>query len=214
MALLERHGVVTREAVVAEGVPGGFAGVYPVLRALEESGKARRGYFIESLGGAQFALPGAVDRLRAERQPSENGPRAEVLAAADPANPYGASLPWPRRPEDVERRSTLPRAAGAYVVLVEGQPVFYLDRGGHGLTTLAPLSQDGFGLAAARALTRLVEQSPRRELTVERVDGVPVLSSSQRTLLESAGFQREYLYLTYRLPLVGEHPASRTADAV
>ena len=95
-ALLDRHGVLTREAVRGEGHPRGFAGVYPVLRAMEESGRCRRGYFVAGLGGAQFALPGAVDRLRADRRDSPKG--ALVLAATDPANVYGLSLPWPERP--------------------------------------------------------------------------------------------------------------------
>ena len=110
--LLERHGVVTREAVVAEGIAGGYASVYPVLRAMEESGRARRGYFVAGLGAAQFALPGAVDRLRAIR---DDEPTVRVLAATDPAQPYGAALPWPRGADD--ERLPLQRAAGAYVVL-------------------------------------------------------------------------------------------------
>ena len=119
--LLERHGVLTREAVVAEGVVGGFSAVYPVLRALEEAGRIRRGYFVDGLGAAQFALPGAIDRLRTVREPAEPADRGRVhlLAAADPANPYGAALAWPRR-DDADRRP-LARAAGAYVVLVDGR---------------------------------------------------------------------------------------------
>src|SRR5204863_9876428 len=99
LALLDRHGVVTREAVASEGIEGGFSAVYPVLRALEEAGRIRRGYFVDGLGGAQFALAGALDRLRAARdgaEPSSNGD-VYLLAAADPANAYGAALPWPRR---------------------------------------------------------------------------------------------------------------------
>ena len=118
-ALLERHGVVTRDAVAAEGVTGGFGAVYPVLREMEERGRVRRGYFVEGLGGAQFALPGAVDRLRAARRDAGTARsparRALLLAATDPANPYGAALPWPRRPSGT---SAAPgRVAGAYVVL-------------------------------------------------------------------------------------------------
>src|SRR5207342_3648716 len=113
LELLERHGVVTREAVSTEGVDGGFAAVYPVLRAMEEAGRIRRGYFVDGLGAAQFALAGALDRLRAVRDaadPSASG-TVHLLAAADPANPYGAALPWPRRGE-ADRRP-LQRAAGA-----------------------------------------------------------------------------------------------------
>src|SRR5207253_8948890 len=101
--LLERHGVVTRGAAVAERVPGGFAAAYRVLSAFEDAGRVRRGYFVEGLGASQFATPGAVDRLRASARPlgapypdsDEGGLRTVVLAAADPANPYGAALPWP-----------------------------------------------------------------------------------------------------------------------
>src|SRR5207302_5465482 len=96
LQLLDRHGVMTRESALAEGVEGGFAGVYPVLKALEESGRVRRGYFVAGLGAAQFALPGAVDRLRSYRDPlPAGGDEAVVLAATDPAQPFGASLPWP-----------------------------------------------------------------------------------------------------------------------
>jgi ATP-dependent Lhr-like helicase len=125
--LLERHGVLTREAVRAEGLVGGFAAVYPVLRAMEESGRIRRGYFVAGLGGAQFALPGAVDRLRSHRDVGP-APVCLVLAATDPANPYGGALPWPVRGPQ--------RAAGAYVVLVDGLASLYLERGGRSLVAL------------------------------------------------------------------------------
>ena len=128
LALLERHGVLTREAVAAENLSGGFPAVYPVLRAMEEAGRIRRGYFVDGLGAAQFALPGAVDRLRALREPPESDRAAvHLLAATDPANPYGAALPWPRRGDDDRR--PLQRAAGAYVVLVDGEAALYVDRG-------------------------------------------------------------------------------------
>ena len=121
---------------MAEGVDGGFAAVYPVLRAMEEAGRIRRGYFVDGLGAAQFALAGAIDRLRAVREPAE--PRApaavHLLAAADPANPYGAAIPWPRRGDDDRRPCQ--RAAGAYVVLVDGVRALYLERGGATLQTL------------------------------------------------------------------------------
>ena len=113
LALLDRHGVLVRESVMAEGTEGGFSGVYPMLRALEESGRIRRGYFVEGLGAAQFALAGALERLRAVREPASttgDAPVVHLLAAADPANPYGAAVPWPRRGE-TDRRP-LQRAAG------------------------------------------------------------------------------------------------------
>ena len=160
LALLERHGVVTREAVATEGVEGGFAAVYPILRAMEEAGRIRRGYFVDGLGAAQFALAGALDRLRAVRDPAEPASTGAVhlLAAADPANPYGAALPWPRRGE-TDRRP-LQRAAGAYVVLVDGVATLYLERGGATLQTLPAADDPAVAVTAARAFRALVERRP------------------------------------------------------
>jgi ATP-dependent helicase Lhr and Lhr-like helicase len=194
MRLLERHGVVTRDAVVAEGVEGGFGVVYPVLRELEEHGRVRRGYFVEGLGGAQFALPGAVDRLRAGRaDPSgdaRSDARTDVLAAADPANPYGAALAWPRRGDDDRR--VFARAAGAYVVLHDGEPVVYLERGGRSLQTLPAFAAPAAAAAAMSALATLVADGRLRSLQIERVDGTPVSESPARDLLAEAGFRAGY----------------------
>ncbi len=163
--LLERHGILTRAAVRADAVPGGFAGIYPVLRTMEEAGRIRRGYFVTGLGGAQFALPGAVDRLRARREPGgDDGPTVHVLAAADPANVYGAALSWPgadAAPADgapgdeaVTTRSRpgrgASRAAGAYVVLVDGTASLYLERGAKTLVALR--DDDGWEAAAVGGL--------------------------------------------------------------
>ena len=184
--LLERHGVVTREAVASEGIPGGYAAVYPVLRAMEESGRARRGYFVAGLGAAQFALPGAVDRLRAVR---DEEPSVAILAATDPAQPYGAALPWPRDEDD---RLPLQRAAGAYVVLVDGRAVLYLERGGRGLLRL-PAAGEPQVLRAVTALSSLVAPAgPMRELRLERVDRGPVADSPLAGPLRDAGFRPSY----------------------
>ncbi len=192
--LLERYGVVTREAVAAEGVPGGFSAIYPVLKAMEEGGRIRRGYFVEGLGAAQFALPGAVDRLRAERElPGE--PEVRVLAATDPANPYGAAVAWPRR-DDQQRRS-LQRAAGAYVVLVNGEPALYLERGGRSVVTL-PAFDGESGTLAVGALTTLTPQGAGRGLTIERIDGESATDSPLAQTFRSAGFADGYRGLTYR----------------
>src|SRR6185312_3673445 len=129
--LLERYGIVTREQVLAEGVPGGFSILYDALGQLETLGVCRRGYFVEGLGGAQFALPGAVERLRSQRADEETPPI--VLAATDPAQPYGAALPWPKRDEEARRPQ---RAAGAYVVLAGAEPAVYVERGGKGIVVL------------------------------------------------------------------------------
>jgi ATP-dependent Lhr-like helicase len=190
LSLLERHGVVTREAVLAEGTAGGFSAVYPVLRAMEEAGRVRRGYFVAGLGAAQFALPGAVDRLRAEREaPDEH--RVELLAAADPAQPYGAALPWPRRGAD--DRAGLQRAAGAHVALVDGSPVLYLERGGRSLLCLPAADDPELASAGLTAIGSLVEPTgPYRELVLERVDRGSVAESALADALAAAGFRPGY----------------------
>jgi ATP-dependent Lhr-like helicase len=170
--LLQRYGVLTREAVVAEGWPGGFAGLYPVLRAMEESGRIRRGYFVEGLGGSQFALPGAVDRLRALR---DSGGGIVALAATDPANAYGSLLPWP------QSDSRMARTAGAYCVLDDGQIKLYLERGGRSLLTNGDISPEHL-----RALLGMAVLAGRVE--VQRVDGVSVMESPLNALLREAGF--------------------------
>jgi ATP-dependent Lhr-like helicase len=179
--LLERHGIVTRDGVRGEGVPGGYAPVYQELRKLETLGVCRRGYFVERLGGAQFALPGAVERLR--EKPAEEGPVALVLAAADPAQPYGAVLPWPKR-----AGGRAARVAGAYVVLLDGDPALYVERGGR---TLLPL-RDPHEEWLRPALDALVEHARRfgpKRLAVERFDGEPVAESDALELLAAAGFR-------------------------
>jgi ATP-dependent helicase Lhr and Lhr-like helicase len=180
--LLERYGVVTREQVLAEGFPGGFAMLYDSLGQLETLGVCRRGYFVEGLGGAQFALPGAVERLRAQKE--DEG--AHVLAATDPAQPYGAALPWPKRREDERKRPA--RAAGAYVVLVGAEPVLYVERGGKGLQTLVPEGDDRMR-AAFEALADFVRGARIRKLDLERVDGENVVGSDLQPLLVELGFR-------------------------
>ncbi|MGZ8502143.1 MAG: Lhr family helicase, partial [Candidatus Limnocylindrales bacterium] len=198
LALLDRHGVLTREAVAAEGIVGGFSAVYPVLRALEEAGRVRRGYFVDGLGAAQFSLPGAIDRLRSVRDAAEMPGRARVhlLAAADPANPYGAALAWPRR-DDADRRA-FARAAGAYVVLVDGLAALFLERGGRSLSLFAPADDPVVAGLALRALGALVADGRMRELLVARVDGQPVAESPSRPLLLEAGFVPGYRGLALR----------------
>jgi ATP-dependent Lhr-like helicase len=194
--LLERHGVLTRGAVMAERVPGGFAAAYRVLSAFEQAGRARRGYVVEGLGAAQFATPGAIDRLRtfagddrpdlgrAGHDGDVVGRRAVVLAATDPANPYGAALPWPDRDGAVGHRPG--RKAGALVVLVDGALVLYVERGGR---TLLSWSDDESAVAAASdALALAVRDGALGRLTVERADGEAVLSSALGQALERAGF--------------------------
>ncbi|MDP9220451.1 MAG: DEAD/DEAH box helicase, partial [Actinomycetota bacterium] len=202
--LLDRYGVVTRGAVAAERVPGGYAAVYKVLAAAEAAGRVRRGYFVEGLGAAQFASVGAVDRLRAPEsgggqptdpasdRPGETRPaaavRTVVLAAADPANPYGAALPWPARSGESATSHRPGRKAGALVVLVEGELVLYVERGGR---TLLSWSEDSLALqAAADALALAVHDGALGRLTVERADGQGVLGSDHplAQALEKSGF--------------------------
>ena len=181
--LLERYGIVTREQVLAEGLPGGFSAIYSELSQLETLGVARRGYFVEGLGGAQFALPGAVERLRSLSCADE---RPLVLAAVDPAQPYGAALPWPKPDASEARRPA--RVAGAYVVLVEGEPIVYLERGGRGLQTLVA-SDDARLQAALGALVEQVRKGAIRRVALEKVDGGPAVGSALGVALMELGFQ-------------------------
>ena len=208
LTLLERHGVLTRGAVASERIPGGFAAVYPVLRAMEEAGQCRRGYFVEGLGAAQFALPGAVDRMRAMVGGAKGGlggwvppgaggsggssPRVgTVLAAADPAQPYGAALPWPDRPGETPSSHRPGRKAGALVVLVDGSLALYVERGGR---TLLSWTDDPELLGpSAAALAASVRDGALGRMSVERADGLTVGSgihgSPLARALEAAGFR-------------------------
>ncbi len=198
LALLDRHGIVTREAVANEAVEGGFGAVYPVLRALEDAGRIRRGYFVEGLGAAQFAQAGAIDRLRAVRDPAASAGERSVhlLAASDPANPYGAAIPWPRRGESDRR--PFQRAAGAYVVLVDGEAVLYLDRGGGSLQTLPAFDDPALAATAAASLRALLADGRARELVIAKVDGTPVAESPHRAAMLDAGFVAGYRGLVLR----------------
>jgi ATP-dependent helicase Lhr and Lhr-like helicase len=195
LMLLDRHGVLTRGAMAGERLAGGFAAVYPVLRAMEEAGQCRRGYFVEGLGGAQFALPGAVDRMRAMAggidPPGGNGssPRGcTVLAAADPAQPYGAALPWPDRPGEAASSHRPGRKAGALVVLADGSLVLYVERGGR---TLLSWTEDPALLdPSAAALAAAVRDGALGRLTVERADGLRAGGDTPLArALEGAGFR-------------------------
>lgn len=195
--LLDRHGVVTRGAVAAEGVEGGFSAVYRVLSAFEDSGQARRGYVVEGLGAAQFAMDGAVDRLRASATAAEReaggAPRqALVLAAADPANAYGAALPWPEPPTGAGHKPG--RKAGAMVVLVDGELAVYMERGGKTLLAWPSTTPDDASApdprleGAAHALAGSAAGGSLGTVTVERINGEPALTSPVGTYLENAGF--------------------------
>ena len=190
LQLLERYGVVTREAVLAEGVRGGYAAVYGVLKVLEERGQVRRGYFVAGLGAAQFALPGAVDRLRAAREVPDVDLHPElavapvVLAATDPAQPYGAALAWPPTP------GRPARAVGAAVVLRAGVPLVWFDRrSGHVVTFPAAATDPSW----AEALAVLVKEGRARSVEVRKVDGEAVAAGScAADALRTAGFVEGY----------------------
>ncbi len=180
--LLERQGIVMRDGVRGEGIPGGYGAVYGQLRALETLGVCRRGYFVEGLGGAQFALPGAVERLR-ELRPRENEePEPLVLAAADPAQPYGAVLPWPKR-----AGARAARVAGAHVVLLGGEPALFVERGGRSLVPLREPDEEWLRPALV-ALVGFVQRGGAKRLAVERFDGEPVTETDAMPLLVEAGF--------------------------
>ncbi len=224
LSLLDRHGIVIRGVAGSERVTGGFGALYPVLRAMEETGQCRRGYFVEGLGAAQFALPGAVDRMRAmagsvlasvpgqavDPAPSWDGdgqapapdpwmvrrpggraaptePPVLVLAAADPANAYGAALPWPPRPDETQGGHRPGRKAGALVILVAGQLILYVERGGK--TLLSWTADPALLGPATAALAGAVRAGALGKLTVERADGGGVYESPLAQALEQAGFR-------------------------
>ena len=193
--LLERHGVVTRAGARAENVPGGLTTLYPILNHLEETGRIRRGYFVEGLGGLQFALPGAVDRLRT----ADSDEGTVILAAADPANPYGTLLPWP---EEAQGRAS--RSAGAYVILHDGRPLLFLERGGKTATLLTDAEE--LHSAAAEALTEIGIR--HRRLTVETIDGLPAGDHPLGAILLESGFAISLKGLAYRGP-TRRQPARR-----
>jgi len=181
--MLERHGVVVRDAVLAESIPGGFAGLYPVFAAMEDAGKVRRGYFVEGMGGSQFALTGAVDRLRS----GAGGDRPVVLAAADPANPFGAALAWPDH--EAGRPS---RSAGALVVLIDGRLASFVEQGGKRVLTFA--DSDVSQIAAALAGR---EEGSRRQV-IHTIDDRPAHQTPLGEALLESGFVSSYKGLTHR----------------
>ncbi|CAI3792421.1 Lhr family ATP-dependent helicase [Pseudarthrobacter sp. MM222] len=186
--LLDRYGVVTRGSVMAENILGGFGLMYKVLARLEEAGRCRRGYFIEHLGAAQFAVPATVDRLRSYAEDTElhkPDPTALALAATDPANPYGAALPWPALNVEAGTGHRPGRKAGALVVLVDGALVLYVERGGK---TLLAFSEDTEVLAAAGAsLAGVVTRGAVDKLIMEKVNGHGILDTPVAAALAQAG---------------------------
>jgi ATP-dependent helicase Lhr and Lhr-like helicase len=194
--LLDRHGIVARETALVEALGGGFGSVYNVLRSMEDAGRVRRGYFVEGLGGAQFAYPGIVDRLRRERDAGPEG-TALALAATDPANPFGWLLPWPALADDDSARGAR-RAAGTVVVLLDGMPVLYLDRDGRRLRVFADATEIDVGRTLP-ALKDVARSRPSRALSIERIGSEPAIRSPLAPLLQDAGFQLDYRFLRLRV---------------
>jgi ATP-dependent Lhr-like helicase len=209
--LLTRHGVVTRETVSSEAIAGGFSAIYQVLRAMEDAGRIRRGYFVAGLGGAQFAMPAALDLLRAQREVPE-APQTAVLAATDPANPYGTLLKWPETsaangadatPADIGRGAT--RTVGALVVLVDGLAAGYLRRGERDLLLALPEaepSRSRVAQALARALIQLALSRPegQRGMFLETINGVRAGQHPATRWFVAEGFAMGAEGLQYRAP--------------
>ncbi len=190
--LLDRYGVVAAETARAENVPGGFESLYPVLREMEEAGHIRRGYFVHGLAGRQFALPAAVERLRRERRAKSGRASVEILPAVDPANPWGAVLPWPQLGTEVDRRKRGPRrVAGAWLVHRAGSPCLYLEAGGRGVWTFADLAGDPQPADAWAALRDLAGRRRRRTLRLLRIDGRPARDSRWTPILDACGFEKD-----------------------
>jgi ATP-dependent Lhr-like helicase len=201
--LLARYGVVFRETAHAENLPGGFSSIYDVMKALEESGRIRRGYFAADLGATQFALPAAVDLLRSLRSPrAQADPEMLVLAATDPANPYGALLRWPTPPD---AGSSLTRSVGARVILADGALAAYLRRGNPNLQIFLPEEEPArsqrmqalaryFVLMAQRGYGHehdddTLEHQSRSGMLIQSINGIPVAEHPMARTLLDAGFQ-------------------------
>jgi ATP-dependent Lhr-like helicase len=230
--LLTRYGLVTREVGAAEEIPGGFSAVYEVLRTMEETGKIRRGYFVAGVAAMQFALPPVLDMLRGLRTAAEL-PEVVVLPAVDPANPYGALLPWPGSasstgPGDVAdsdeaksdndtrpRRRGPTRNVGAHVVLVDGALAAFVARGGRQMTTFLPVDDPERARVAgavATAVARLAGGRGRRDLLLVEIDDRPAAQHVLADTLVAAGFISTYGGLQYRPPRPPRTPADDLAE--
>jgi ATP-dependent Lhr-like helicase len=192
--LLERWGIVGRQAAQFEEIPGGYSAIYPVLREVEERGRLRRGHFVEDFAGSQFALPGAVERLREHRDLLKEETRA--LLAVDPANPYGAILPWPENGSAGRPR----RVPGAWVVLHRGELALYMEKGGRTLLSFGPFREPEVARAALETLMRLPRRRPHR-LRIGTIDEKPPVEGPYFELLRKLGFFRDASTMVY-----AEHP--------
>jgi len=203
--LLDRYGVVTRESIAAEDIIGGFAGIYPVLKSMEEVGKVRRGYFVEGLGAAQFAFAGAEDRLRESRS-GHAANSTLVLAATDPANVYGAAIRWPERPDKTGRPS---RTAGARIVLVNGELVGWLGKNADQLLTWLPDDPAKHGAYIDALVQALVDRIAEPSIVINKIDGEPPGSSVLHAELLAAKFRPSGEGLMYRRGTASAMPRGR-----
>jgi ATP-dependent Lhr-like helicase len=202
--LLARHGVLTREALASEGLKGGFSAIYPALKAMDDAGRVRRGYFVAGLGATQFALPGALDLLRSLREPTAD-PQSAAIAATDPANPYGTSVPWPV--------PFLTRAVGAAVILVDGEMTAYIARGARELTVHLPEEEPVRTRRAREAARRIAVHASddglnRATVFVTTINDQPATHHPFAFFLEEAGFVRG------ALGLQAPRPRGRAAEPV
>jgi ATP-dependent Lhr-like helicase len=191
--LLERYGIVSREAAAVDDLPGGFKGIYGVLKAMEETGRLRRGYYVEGLSATQFAYPGAVERLRASRYESDAG-EVLTLAAVDPANPWGSLLPWPETRSNHGQRAR--RVPGAWILLWEGTPALHLHVGGRAVLTFEPMENKVAATAVIEGLIALTGHT-RSSLRLARIDGEPAVRSPLGPQLLAAGFFADYNDLVF-----------------
>jgi ATP-dependent Lhr-like helicase len=205
--LLTRHGIVTRETTANENIPGGFSAVYQVLKAMEDAGRVRRGYFVAGLGGAQFAMPAALDQLRSMREPLEE-PRAVIMAATDPANPYGSTLKWPDG-GDAGRGPT--RTAGALVVLVDGLLAAYLRRGERELLLFAPATEPQRSRVVRAAARALAELSAARGMLIAELNGAPATTHEAARLFIESSFAATAMGLQRR-PVPGAQHLNRESE--
>jgi ATP-dependent Lhr-like helicase len=196
--LLERYGIVSRAVAQHEEIEGGYQSLYPLLREMEERGRLRRGHFVEGLAGSQFALAGAVERLRASRD--RKAAETRCFLAVDPAQPYGSILPWP----ETNRSSRPRRVPGAWVVLHEGELVLYMERGGRTLLTFGAFAEPSIARAAIESLMRVQTTRPNR-IRIASIDDEPPAASRHESLLRELGFFRDADTMVY-----AEHPRLAT----
>jgi ATP-dependent Lhr-like helicase len=211
--LLARYGVVTREVAAVEEIPGGFSGAYQALKAMEATGRIRRGYFVSGVAATQFAWPAALDLLRGRRQAPE-APEVLTLPALDPANPYGALLPWPA----TNLPGRLARTVGAHVVLVDGALGAYLARGGRHLWVWLPEDEPQRQRVTGAVVSSVVALADRavtrgQGVLITEVDGQPALGHPFAAALLAAGFVRTHVGLQRRRPMARAVSAASAAGA-